>query len=137
MVSGQWPVKPIGRLEALSRRSAALKRFSAATSGNLEMNHWHGEENGCTDGERGRIRTFDPCLNSAANPITNNNLHVQLTPCTTQQNSMSCEQDIGLGVRRVPAIRLRMSALGSKPSATKAKEWPTMPAEILVPTVQG
>src|SRR5580658_444515 len=31
-----------------------------------------------------RIRTCDPCLKRVANPITNNNLHVQLTPCTTQ-----------------------------------------------------
>ena len=27
-------------------------------------------------------RTIDPCLKRVANPITNNNLHVQLTPCT-------------------------------------------------------
>jgi hypothetical protein len=37
-------------------------------------------------GERGRTRTCDPCLKRVGNPITNNNLHVQLTPCTTQQN---------------------------------------------------
>src|SRR6202162_1391825 len=37
-------------------------------------------------GERGRIRTCDPRLKRVANTITNNNLHVQLTPCATQQN---------------------------------------------------
>ena len=34
-------------------------------------------------GERGRTRTCDPCLKRVANPITNNNLHVQLTPFRT------------------------------------------------------
>jgi hypothetical protein len=34
-------------------------------------------------GERGRIRTCDPCLKSVATPLTINNLYVQLT---TQQN---------------------------------------------------
>jgi len=31
-------------------------------------------------------KTEDPCLKRVANPNTINNLHVQLTPCTTQQN---------------------------------------------------
>jgi len=35
-------------------------------------------------GERGRTRTCDPCLKRAAKPHANNNLHVQLTPYTTQ-----------------------------------------------------
>ena len=56
-------------------------------------------------GERGRTRTCDPSLKRVANPNTNNKLHVQLTPCTTQQNLMRCQQDIGLGARRVPGIR--------------------------------
>ena len=37
-------------------------------------------------GERGRIRTCGPCLKSAVNLLILNNLNVQLTPCTTQQN---------------------------------------------------
>jgi hypothetical protein len=34
-------------------------------------------------GERGRIRSCDPCLKRVANQHTINNLHVQLAPCTT------------------------------------------------------
>ena len=44
------------------------------------------EKQGSEDGERGRIRTCDPCLKSVAKTLTVNNLHVQLTPCAPQQN---------------------------------------------------
>jgi hypothetical protein len=40
-------------------------------------------------------------LEGVAKPITNNNLHVQRTPCTRQTNSYRYEQDVRLGVRRV------------------------------------
>jgi hypothetical protein len=45
-----------------------------------------------TSGERGRTRTCDPCLKRVANTITNNNLHVQLTPCTTEQNQLDANK---------------------------------------------
>jgi hypothetical protein len=36
----------------------------------------------------------DPCLKMVANTITNNNLHGQLTPCSTQENQTDTRQAI-------------------------------------------
>ena len=41
-------------------------------------------------------------LKRIAKSISNNNLHVQLTPMRDATKSMRCKQDPGLGARRVP-----------------------------------
>jgi hypothetical protein len=75
-------------------------------------------------GERGRVRTCDPGLKSLAKLNINNNLHVQLTPCTTQQNHVDANKacaELWNAMTR-PLTRNGLGLTVARPSEVRAIE---------------
>jgi hypothetical protein len=83
-------------------------------------------------GERGRIRTFDPCLKRVAKSTTNNNLHVPAYFMQDTTKSMRCQQDFGLRTRRVPrnqasrTVSLRFCWILCKTKSASFASWITL-----------